>query len=1390
MIKFPASNPSGANQKLCLASCFLPLNADNCRWWLRIQDELLAQGVELVLVSSAPAVDARLRTIVVPLWLDGYQQAYAPESAPLTLEEPLALALAKRDRLWTRQADRNLSGFTAGLAVCQQVWRTLLNELAPSVVLVWGSSLPQSVVLQQLALQQGRPCWVLERGLLPGTLMLELFGHGGCSELNWSFTIQQTLQKSKETNLFAAAQSAYKKNRASKYSQAGVADPAVLRQRFNPDGRKIVSLLLQHDGATAMAPDDYLGARVHAPEIPSSTDAIRALSEVLSQNPACRLIVKPHPMDQDDYSHLENAQVTVSREVNLHALIEASDVVACQSSSTQFEALLYEKPILLLAHSPLAGKGVAYEPRRKIGLADALHAALERQDFDQRMTLGRRFIHFLLSNFSIALTDTSHAVPGLGELAAFIAGNSISTDSTLSVNQRLSKVGEWFNLWESTAKERKASTLDLLPELPATNEAGADNPAAVEKPIERTLPGTAADAPPLWQRDESLKEVGAQLSRQPSSIRVVSFDFFDTLVGRLCAAPADLFIEVGRQLAARGWFSRPCTPMEFHSARVAADARARKNAANRGRLPEIKLADIYAELKNIVRDVTAACQLEFDIERQYIFLNPATVSLARHAKALGYRVAVISDTYFTAAQLQQLLSENGCPAGLFDLVLASCEHGKAKWNGQLYQELFKHFDIHPAELLHLGDDKNADIHSARQYGVNTVEYYKRNPQLDRLLFTERKLRGTDQHPAAALDCLRILTARRADSEQDAFRDGAFIFGPVLARYADWCVDQFKAAKVHTVLALMREGELLGELVRRAAAAAGVELKIVTCFTSRRATARASLTEPTPAAVMELLEGSATVTFQSILDVLGLGEEIARQCDPNILKATLAVDHRLTEILKLLFQNPRVQQLLEANCAASHALAFDYLTSLTGSATRVGILDIGWGGSIQRNIARILRRHGREVSTFGCYLARTRKTGRLALDGDEVHAFMEQDWNQCTILPELAISSTVGSTNDYQRDPAGAVQPVLGKCELTPAEREIRRRIRDGILEFQSFWLNLRSQKRYSPATLADLDQQTASIFYRLLEYPSKAEADRLGTLTHDENYFGAHLTSQLCDETTASLLRRDGMHTLIQTTRCHWPQGVLARENPRLVNALGMGWSDPPLLGRLGARHGSSIGEQGLTDEEVSALGLLVSGLGLRQIILVGPLVPAMIEVFQLLWQQEKEDPLKNQPRLIIAGSAGGSTASPEFLSRCTFVNGDTDDPRTIHALRAALVPGVNAALVVPGELPETTLLGLLHGLAPFLGRDGALFIACGRYDRNAILETLPAARTVNAWRQKNAAELGFGLWTGPAALAAQLGNWLVFRRALTQMVWNNQWTFTAADLAVAEPAEDLLVKP
>ncbi|MCC6233717.1 MAG: hypothetical protein IT580_13790, partial [Verrucomicrobiales bacterium] len=341
--------------RLCLASCFLPLDEPTCRWWLRFRDELARQGHDLVLLSAQAPALSELPVIQVPLWLHGFARAYTVPTSTVTLEEPLAHALAARDRHWSGQENLELAEFFQGIAAAQHVFRTLLNELQPAAVLTWGSSLPQSVVLQQIALQQGRPTWVIERGLLPQTLMIEMAGQGGHSELNWSFTLRRAASGAASPDLFAAAQA------AARPTPVADSDLAALRQRYNPDGRRLLVALLQHDPAAGLVPHSYLGSRIHAPGIGTSADLIRELSRVVSQEPDCRLLVKPHPQDKTDYSRWDNGRIRIVRDVPSLVLIEAAEAVVSMTSTTQFEAVLAGKPVVLAARSPLANKGIAYE---------------------------------------------------------------------------------------------------------------------------------------------------------------------------------------------------------------------------------------------------------------------------------------------------------------------------------------------------------------------------------------------------------------------------------------------------------------------------------------------------------------------------------------------------------------------------------------------------------------------------------------------------------------------------------------------------------------------------------------------------------------------------------------------------------------------------------------------------------------------------------------------------------------------------------------------------------------------------------------------------------------------------------------------------------------------
>lgn len=897
-----------------------------------------------------------------------------------------------------------------------------------------------------------------------------------------------------------------------------------------------------------------------------------------------------------------------------------------------------------------------------------------------------------------------------------------------------------------------------------------------------------------WRDDESLKPVAQLLDSQGGALQVVSFDFFDTLICRLCADPADLFVEVGRRLAARGDLLVPLSPVEFKAARMAADERARESAAQRRKATEVTLTDIYAQLGNVVRDPQSARALEFEIERNFCFANPSTVDLARDARACGYRTAIVSDTYFTRSELETLLTDQGIDPSGFDLILASSEVGRAKWDGRLYHDLLRHFDVHPSEVLHLGDNLHADVHCARQYGIEAVHYYKTNPNLDSIYNGERHLQGTGLESAASLQALRTIAARRFSDPTDPARDGALVFGPVLSRYADWCVERFQQAGVQVVLALMREGAMLGELVIRAAQQEGVNLVVIPCFVSRLSTARAALSEVTPRKAAELLEGSPYVTPQAVLDILGIGQEATRFLDAETLRKPLATGEAIAGFLTLLFKLPRIRDLLEQRRAESHRLAFDYLAGLIGDATHVGVIDLGWSGSIQRNVARILRQGGREVRTLGCYLACTRRAGRLALDGDLALGFLERDWARSTILPEVAITAACGSTDGYVRDETGLVKPVLGPFEASESALRAKDRVREGILAFQSLWLDLRGAKAEMPISdemLHDLDAAAAPQLYRLLEYPTKPEADRLGVLSHDENYFGQNHNAPLCDDDAPKRLRREGLQNLFQSARSYWPQGVVARTHPRLVSVLRAGWTDPTALGRMGAWHSVALHDAGMTDEELSSLGALLHGLAAEQVIFTGQLAPVLEEVFLFLWNHENR-PLtggRDFPRLILLGEPEDVPLRREFLDHCVRVGGDPSNPAVLNRLRKLIDPEGESALVLTHQVTPDQAGALLNGLSPFLGKRGTVLAACGLFDRHNVEKDAPLAAPVNTWWRSVGQFLGYAPWS-PALTAgrAHLANWITFRRAVDAGVWNRQWMFSPAEtLHQRSPAPALI---
>ena len=888
----------------------------------------------------------------------------------------------------------------------------------------------------------------------------------------------------------------------------------------------------------------------------------------------------------------------------------------------------------------------------------------------------------------------------------------------------------------------------------------------------------AQPAPPLWLQDESLRSLRERLAARPADIEVVSFDCFDTLLYRLCAEPSDLFVEAGRRLATNGLLKFPMTPEEYRSARAAADTRARRNARDQGRSAEVTLSAIYEELGNVVTDSAAAAKTEFEVERQFCYANPSLVSLLNHVRGLGLRTALVSDTYFTSAQIRQLLETNGISPALFDAMLISNEAGCSKWDGRLFLKACARLQIHPAQMLHLGDNLDADVKQAVRSGVEALHYPLDTARQEDTFKREAMLRESASQPAASLDSMRVLASRFSQSADDSFREGAFVFGPVMAGYADWCVRQFQAAGVRKVLALMREGEILGAMLEQSARAAGVPLDIQPCFVSRFSTSRAALGKITVEDIGTLFETCPTITPGNVMEVLGVRDEARMMLPPELLHKPICTALDMNPLLDRLLKQRRLAQLIEQRCRESRELAFEYLDGLTKGEEQIGVIDLGWSGNIQRNMMRILRLGGRRIRSLGCYVATSWRAGRLPLDGDLARAYLDSRWRHGTIPVEVPLTACIGSTVGYSKTADGRVAPVLGEYEPPETDRARKQRIWAGMRAFQSLWLEMRAAKpgALSDAMRADLDAQAASILIRFLDYPDPGEARRLGELTQDENFWGKRFTRPLCGPEAEECVKAHGAGRLFEEFHCHWPQGVIARANPRLVSTLSARWTNPLRLGRAGSTS-NALGEiLGLSEEERATFFELLGEFKTRQVLLCSRNVDGWETDFFRFWRLDAVPPGSgNQPpRLVSFGPAARSTSWHRRIE------GTPADPAALRAFRACLQPGMRHTLALTGELDAPAVSALLRGVAPFLEVDDTIFIAQGVSDLPRSVSDQPVIQLVTDWLRNAGRDQRFFPWEMPIAYPEHAcRNWRVLMRGQRVRLLDNFPQLTLADLPV-----------
>jgi predicted HAD superfamily hydrolase len=277
------------------------------------------------------------------------------------------------------------------------------------------------------------------------------------------------------------------------------------------------------------------------------------------------------------------------------------------------------------------------------------------------------------------------------------------------------------------------------------------------------------------------------------TVSACSFDVFDTFLRRACTTPDGVFertYELSRISAIC-----PNASASFIQHRIRAELRARQEAEHRCGSTEVHIADIYSyfPFRLFGLDRTASNDLaeaEFQAELELCRANPDIVQKYLELKRASCRTGFISDTYWNTEQLARLLRT--CSPGLdWDFLYASCDHGSSK-SERLFAKYLLEQGVDATTSLHVGDNENAYIKSARRHGIS-AHYYPQSPtaltsKLQResatfeLLCPERPSRL--DHGGRIL---RRAIATYSGETSHGFQLGLTVIGPVMTAFDAYVV---------------------------------------------------------------------------------------------------------------------------------------------------------------------------------------------------------------------------------------------------------------------------------------------------------------------------------------------------------------------------------------------------------------------------------------------------------------------------------------------------------------------------------------------------------------------------------------------------------------------------
>lgn len=638
----------------------------------------------------------------------------------------------------------------------------------------------------------------------------------------------------------------------------------------------------------------------------------------------------------------------------------------------------------------------------------------------------------------------------------------------------------------------------------------------------------------------------------------ISFDVFDTLIQRPFMMPHQMFLMMQdkvREIVGDSAF-------EFHKARRYYEHKLRTNTD----VEEVTIREIYDFMcaeEGFSADISEKLvDLEIQTEFRYCETRPAGKELYDLAQSLGKNIVIVSDFHLNTETVANLLEASGYKN--WSNIYVSSDIRKTKKHGSIFPYVLNDLSISARDMLHIGDNQESDITNARKAEISTMQLPKGTDLFfdnlsikpvwekertrvvyptDSLAKTHGSLLGLFINRLYGNPLKKDVHSAFGGNEKDF---GYCVFGPLFLGFALNVREHAKSNGVDQLWFLSRDGAIMKkayDLVHHYIGGPKSEYVL----TSRRALSIASIKSQAdflkvaqipskPSPLSHYLEHRYGID-PSIVTLEMLEGTIFTSIDHVVNPANHA--HDLRKLLK------RIYPLVEGQIQKEHMSALAYYKALQAAGSKVGLVDVGYAGTIQSYLEKIL---GEKMPGF--YLMTHLKGRQMQQEGHILEGYLGQFIDHTSInspyKDRISFIETVCSSDEpglkrFDFDTDGTIKFEMQKQDtISSRRREVVRGIQQGILDFISDFM-----ERFSN----DLDkfdfapELVTHWMFQYLRNPSYLDAYIFHNVEH-EDLFGGHqkryIVSNIKGKMTSvnNRLTADEERSLIETS--DWKEGARA----------------------------------------------------------------------------------------------------------------------------------------------------------------------------------------------------------------------------------------------------------